>query len=90
MSVLYYLCTFFALLVPQPCNELETGAIRLTHGDTLDRFSSYYSMRGRLEVCFGGQWGSVCYSYESRIGIATVACRQLNHTTSGKNTSTRE
>lgn len=72
---------FFAPLVPQPCNE--TGAIQLTHEDILT-FSSYYSIRGRLEVCSGGQWGSVCYSDKTTNDVATVACRQLNHVARGK------
>ena len=67
-----------ALLVPQPCNE--TGAIRLTHQDTL---MFYYPISGRLEVCSGGQWGSVCYSDKTTDDVAAVACRQLNHVASG-------
>ena len=37
---------------------------------------------GRLEVCSGVTWGSVCGNGASD-SIATVACRQLNHTASG-------
>ena len=76
----YYLCTF-CRIVPEPCNE--TGAIRLTHGEVF--FSSYHTS-GRLEVCFGGQWGSVCYSDETTNGnIGKVVCRQLNQTAQSKN-----
>lgn len=85
VSQLQHVCLalFFALLVPQPCNE--TGAIRLTHQDILMYSSRYYSIRGRLEVCSGDQWGSVCYSDETTNDVATVACRQLNHVARGKN-----
>ena len=80
LSCIIHYCALFALLVPEPCNE--TGAIRLTHGEVL--FSDN-SVSGRLEVCSGGQWGSVCYSDETTNGnIGKVACRELNQTARGK------
>ena len=59
------------LLAIQLCNE--TGAIRLTHGT---------ASLGRLEVCSGGHWGSVCIEGATN-ATATVACAQLNHAPQG-------
>ena len=59
------------LLAIQLCNE--TGAIRLTHGT---------ASLGRLEVCSGGHWGSVCIEGVTN-ATATVACAQLNHAPQG-------
>ena len=58
--------------VPEPCSDPE--AIRLTKGTT-DTF-------GRLEVCSGGYWGTVC-GIGATDAIAKVACRQLNHAATG-------
>ena len=60
-------------IVAQPCNE--TNAIRLTY--TIHTF-------GRLEVCSGGYWETVC-SLGTTSATSTVACRQLNHAAVGKN-----
>ena len=52
----------------------ETDAIRLTR---------YLSDRiGRLEVCAGGLWGTVCGNGATN-ALVKVACRQLNHATNG-------
>ena len=64
-------------VVAQPCNE--TNAIRLTYGNI--------PTIGRLEVCSGGHWGTVC-SHGTTSATATVACRQLNHAAIGKNFAT--
>ena len=66
--MIYFLCSMIAI---EPCNKM--GAIRLTHGA---------SNTGRLEVCSGGNWGSVC-GFEAANDIAEVACRQLNHAAQG-------
>ena len=63
-----------AYVVAQPCNE--TNAIRLTYGTN--------PTIGRLEVCSGGYWGTVC-STGTTSATATVACRQLNHAAVGEN-----
>ena len=52
----------------EPCSDPE--AIRLT-SYIIDTF-------GRLEVCSGGYWGTVC-GIGATNAIAKVACRQLNH-----------
>ena len=56
----------------ESCSDPE--AIRLTKyiSDTI----------GRLEVCSGGYWGSVC-GIGATDAIAKVACRQLNHAATG-------
>ena len=60
------------ILVIDPCNESDT--IRLTHyaSDTI----------GRLEMCSSGIWGTVCGNGATD-DVATVACRELNHATTG-------
>ena len=59
------MCALTALV---PCNE--TNAIQLTLGTSVTI--------GRLEVCSGGYWKSVC-GVGTTNATATVACRQLNH-----------
>ena len=52
---------------PQNCNE---GDVRLVNGTV--------EMQGRLEVCTGGVWGTVC-SDGFTLAAAYVACKQLGH-----------
>ena len=70
MSV--YLHAMHAVHVP--CSS-STDTIRLTQysSDTI----------GRLEVCSGDKWGTVCGEGATLNTIATVACRELNHAAIG-------
>ena len=56
----------------EPCSDPE--AIRLTHTQS--------DIPGRLEVCSGGRWGTVCGIGVTN-ALADVVCRQLNHAADG-------
>ena len=52
----------------------EDGQIQLVDGSN--------DLNGRLEICFGGVWGTVCDDlWDTR--DAEVVCRQLGHITAG-------
>ena len=56
------------------------GVVRLVHGDKA------YQNKGRVEICFGGQWGTVCddrWDYHD----AQVVCRQLGFGSGGEFTA---
>ena len=68
------------LPVREPCGTED--------GVRLERFSEDVSRYlpdsvGRLEVCSGGFWGSVC-GIGAADTIADVVCTQLNHAIGGK------
>ncbi len=46
----------------------QNGAVRLTGGN---------SYSGRVEICLGGVWGSVCSTFSWRDSAAHVVCRNL-------------
>ena len=52
----------------------EYGELRLV-GGTSDR-------EGRVEICIGGLWGTICDDNYDRLD-ATVICRQLGFNTAG-------
>lgn len=56
-------------------NECDSGDIRLVDGPS--------NLEGRVEVCFGGTWGTVCDDFWG-VQEADVVCRQLGFSGAGK------
>ena len=63
-----------SFVAPDTTDNCTNGEIELMDGDT--------EYEGRVEVCYGGVWGSVCpSSWDSN--DAKVVCRQLGLITIG-------
>ena len=60
------------VLEPVPC---EDGDIRLAGNST---------NQGRVEICRGNVWGSVCHLNNHRVIDALVMCRMLGYNSLGK------
>ena len=66
----------FLLVGPSPeCNNTD---VRLVGGTV-----SVNETFGRVEICFGGIWGTVCNDYWNTVE-AVVVCRQLGFSSEGK------
>ena len=56
------------------CADVQEGSVRLMDGMSL--------YEGRVEVCSGGQWGTICNRYWD-YQEASVVCRQLGFASVG-------
>lgn len=56
-------------------DNCTAGSVRLVNGQS--------TSEGRVELCYEGQWGSICSSSWDN-NDAKVICRQLNYTTVGQ------
>ena len=68
-----------------PTPECVDGDIRLNASSPIAHtISSRFGVKaGRIEVCAGGAWGTVCDDYFTDVN-AGVACRQLGYTSRGE------
>lgn len=74
MSLQPYTNTFISMFT-ETCTNV--GQLRLV-GGTL-------ASEGRIEICLGGSWGTICDDFWDA-NEAQVACRQLGYSPSGKHT----
>lgn len=57
-----------------PTSSCSNGDIRLANGES--------EGRGRVELCLGGEWGTVCADGDYSNVDARVICRQLGYNNS--------
>ena len=59
------------------CADLEDGSVRIVDGSS--------PREGRVEICSGGEWGTICDRYYNYWGYedARVVCRQLGFAAAG-------
>ena len=67
---------FVAATDQLPAQQCRNGKVRLVGG--------YVPSEGRVEICYGGQWGTMC-GYESITTYSNVICRQLGYSPYGAN-----
>ena len=75
-----FMCLFFSWsnYITASCRQCQDGTVGLVGGN-----SSY---EGRVEVCEGGCWGSVCIGDNGWSSLdAAVVCNQLKMDSQGKN-----